>query len=165
MPERGSAPPASPPAVSPPPVSPEIILGFDFGRRRIGVAVGNTLTGSAQPRPSIERAGAALEPALAAVERELAALQPARLVVGRPYNVDGSPHPLENEAAEFAAALQRRFGLPVHRVDERYSSLEAEAGLRAARAAGRSGRIERGTIDSAAAAVIVERWLAGEGDR
>jgi putative Holliday junction resolvase len=165
MPEGGGTPPDPPPAGPPPPPSPQIVLGFDFGRRRIGVAVGNTLTGGAQPRPSIERSGAALEPALDAAACEVAALQPTRLVVGRPYNVDGSPHPLESEAAEFAAALRRRFGLPVHRVDERYSSLEAEAGLRAARAAGRSRRIDRGTIDSAAAAVIVERWLAGEGDR
>jgi putative Holliday junction resolvase len=159
MPEPGAAPPDSPPQ------GPQIILGFDFGLRRIGIAVGNTLTARAQPRPAIERASQALEPVLAAIAREVAALRPARLVVGRPYNVDGSAHALETSAAAFAAALQRRFALPVHRVDERYSSLEAESGLRAERAAGRGGRIARGTIDSAAAAVIVERWLAGEGDR
>jgi len=159
MPEPGAAPRDT---VS---HGPQIILGFDFGRRRIGVAVGNTLTGRAQPRPAIDRQGAALEPVLGAIAREVAALRPDRLVVGRPYNVDGSAHPLESAAADFAAALQRHFALPVHRVDERYSSLEAESGLRAERAAGRGGRIARGSIDSAAAAVIVERWLAGEGDR
>jgi putative Holliday junction resolvase len=144
---------------------PQVILGFDFGLRRIGVAVGNTLTARAQPRPAIARTDQALEPVLAAIAPEVTALRPDRLVVGRPYNVDGSAHALEAGAAAFAAALQRRFVLPVHRVDERYSSLEAESGLRANRAAGRGGRIARGTIDSAAAAVIVERWLAGEGDR
>lgn len=156
MPESGGGAPSA---------TPQVILGFDFGRRRVGVAVGNTLTGRAQPRPAIGRSDPSIDLLLGAVEREVRALAPARLVVGRPYNVDGSPHALETEVAGFAAALQRRFGLPVHRVDERYSSLEAEDGLRAARAAGRAGRIDRGTIDSAAAAVIVERWLAGEGDR
>jgi putative Holliday junction resolvase len=159
MPEAGTA---TPPASS---QGPQIILGFDFGLRRIGVAVGNTLTARAQPRPAIARTAPALEPVLAAIAQEVTTLRPDRLVVGRPYNADGSAHALETSAAAFAAALQRRFTLPVHRVDERYSSLEAEAGLRAERAAGRGGRIARGMIDSTAAAVIVERWLAGEGDR
>ncbi len=153
------------PTTVPPPVAAQIVLGFDFGRRRIGVASGNTLTGRAQPRAPIERRGAAVEPVLEAVATEVRALSPARLIVGRPYNADGSAHPLEPQARAFAAALGARFGLPVHRVDERYSSLEAESRLRAARAAGRSRRLTRGAIDSAAAAVIVERWLAGEGDR
>ncbi len=159
MPEAGTA---TPPASS---QGPQIILGFDFGLRRIGVAVGNTLTARAQPRPAIARTAPALEPVLAAIAQEVTTLRPDRLVVGRPYNADGSAHELETSAAAFAAALQRRFTLPVHRVDERYSSLEAEAGLRAERATGRGGRIARGMIDSTAAAVIVERWLAGEGDR
>ena len=156
-------PDAATPDTTPP--GPQIILGFDFGLRRIGVAVGNTLTARAQPRPAIQRVGSSLDPVLAAIGAEIAALRPARLVVGRPYNVDGSAHALERSAAVFAAALQQRFALPVHRVDERYSSLEAEAGLRARRADGRGGRIARGAIDSSAAAVIVERWLAGEGER
>lgn len=159
MPERDAAAPDVAPQ------GPQIILGFDFGLRRIGLAVGNTLTGRAQPLSAIARADLALAPVLTAIEREVAALRPDRLVVGKPYNVDGSAHALETDSAAFAAALQRRFALPVHRVDERYSSLEAESGLRAARTAGRGGRIARGAIDSAAAAVIVERWLAGEGDR
>ncbi|MEZ5459122.1 MAG: Holliday junction resolvase RuvX [Steroidobacteraceae bacterium] len=158
-------PEADPAAVETAPPGPQIILGFDFGRRRVGVAVGNTLTARAQPRPAIHRVASSLEPVLAAIGAEIAALHPARLVVGRPYNVDGSAHALERDAARFAAALQQRFALPVHRVDERYSSLEAEAGLRTRRADGRGGRIVRGAIDSSAAAVIVERWLAGEGER
>ncbi len=153
------------PEAAPLPATPLVVLGFDFGLRRIGVAVGNTLTGTAQPRPAIHRTGPALEPVLTAISRELQTLQPARLIVGTPYNVDGSAHALAEVAAEFAAQLQQRFGLPVHRVDERYSSLEAESGLRAARAAGRAGRTRQGEVDSAAAAVIVERWLRGGGDR
>lgn len=149
----------------PPPDSPQIVLGFDFGSRRIGVASGNTLTGRAQPRPPIERRSVAIEAVLEAVAAEVRALAPARLIVGRPYNVNEGEHPLEAQVHAFAAALSARFCLPVHRVDERYSSLEAEAGLRAARATGRGRRVTHGAVDSAAAVVIVERWLAGEGDR
>ena len=153
------------PEVPAPPATPLVVLGFDFGLRRIGLAVGNTLTGTAQPRPAIHRTSRAIEPVLAAIAAEVRSLQPARLIVGTPYNVDGSVHALAEAAAEFAAQLQQRFGLAVHRVDERYSSLEAESGLRASRQAGRSGRTRPGEVDSAAAAIIVERWLRGEGDR
>jgi putative Holliday junction resolvase len=149
----------------PPPAPAQIVLGFDFGRRRVGVASGNTLTGRAQPRAAIQRHGGSLEALLDAVATEVRTLSPARLIVGRPYTVGGGEHPLEAEAASFVAALRARFGLPVHRVDERYSSLEAEADLRAARAAGHGRRVTHAAVDSAAAAVIVERWLAGEGDQ
>lgn len=147
------------------PATPLVVLGFDFGLRRIGLAVGNTLTGTAQPRPAIHRTNRAIAPVLAAIELEVCNLQPARLIVGTPYNVDGSVHALADATADFAAQLQQRFGLPVHRVDERYSSLEAESGLRASRQAGRTGRARQGEVDSTAAAIIVERWLRGEGDR
>lgn len=153
------------PEAAPHSTTPLVVLGFDFGLRRIGVAVGNTLTGTSQPRPAVHRTNRSLEPVLAAIALEVRDLQPARLIVGTPYNVDGSAHALAEAAAEFAAQLQKRFGLAVHRVDERYSSLEAESGLRASRQAGRSGRIRHGEVDSAAAAIIVERWLKGEGDR
>ena len=86
------------------------------------------------------------------------------LVVGAPYNADGSPGALAPAARQFAAELERRFGIPVRMVDERWSSLEANAALKARRASGeRKRRVRREDIDSTAAAVILERWLAGEG--
>jgi putative Holliday junction resolvase len=98
-----------------------------------------------------------------AIEREVRSLQPGLLVVGAPYNVDGSPGALAPAARSFATDLEHRFGLPVSMVDERWSSLEATAALKAQRASGeRRRRIRREDIDSAAAAVILERWLAGE---
>jgi putative holliday junction resolvase len=137
------------------------VLGFDFGLRRIGVAVGDTLTRTAGPRPVV--LSGPQGPDWQAIEREVAALQPAVLVVGAPYNVDGSPGAIAQAARAFAAELERRFGIPVQQVDERFSSLEASAGLRAQRASGaRRRRVQRAEIDSAAAAVILERWLAGE---
>jgi putative holliday junction resolvase len=86
------------------------------------------------------------------------------LVVGAPYNADGSPGALAPAARQFATELERRFGIPVRMVDERWSSLEASAALKARRASGeRRRRVRREDIDSTAAAVILERWLAGEG--
>ena len=139
------------------------VIAFDFGLKRIGVACGDTLTASAAPRPAVSIG--AQGPDWNAIGRELAALAPKLLVLGAPYNVDGSPGRLARAADEFAAELARRFALPVARVDERYSSIEASAALKSQRASGARGRIRREHIDSAAAAVILERWLAGEGER
>ena len=138
----------------------EAILAFDFGLRRIGIAAGDTLTGTAAPRPAAfaTRAG----PDWAAIDREVTALKPGRLVVGAPYNVDGTPGALAPAARRFANELERRFKLPVSMVDERWSSLEAGTALKTRRADGGRRRIRREDVDSAAAAVILERWLAGE---
>ena len=90
-------------------------------------------------------------------------LQPHLFIVGAPYNADGTPGALANDASAFAAELQRRFGIPVERVDERWSSLQANERLKTQRASGeRRRRIRKEDIDSAAAAVILERWLSGE---
>jgi putative Holliday junction resolvase len=138
------------------------VLAFDFGLKRIGIASGDTLTRSAAPRPAVGvgRAG----PDWEALAREVRSLAPACLVVGAPYNADGSEGALTAAARAFAAELERRFALPVHLVDERFSSLEASEVLKARRASGeRRRRVGRADIDSAAAAVILRRWFAGEG--
>ena len=136
------------------------VLAFDFGLKRIGIAAGDTLTGTAAPRPAavVTRAG----PDWPAITREVDALKPDRLVVGAPYNVDGTPGALAPAARRFANELERRFKLPVSMVDERWSSMEAGTALKARRAGGGRRRIRREDVDSAAAAVILERWLAGE---
>jgi putative Holliday junction resolvase len=141
----------------------QTVIAFDFGLRRIGVAAGDTLTRSAAPRPAVSVS--ANGPDWSAIGRELQALTPKLLVLGAPYNVDGSAGALTAAAERFAAELKRRYGLPVARVDERYSSIEAAAALKAQRASGQRGRIRREHLDSAAAAVILERWLAGEGEK
>ena len=143
---------------------PRIALAFDYGRRRIGMAAGDTLTATAAPRPAVSaQAGV---PDWTAIEREIRALSPQVLVVGVPYNDDGSDGSLAGEARQFGAALQARFALPVEHVDEHGSSLEAGRTLKDQRASGqRRRRVQREHIDSAAAAVILTRWLAGEGDR
>jgi putative holliday junction resolvase len=141
--------------------APETVLAFDFGLKRIGIASGDSLTRSAAPRPAAVSGPAG--PDWHTITREVRSLGPARLVVGAPYNVDGTEGAITVAARGFAAELERRFALPVHLVDERFSSLEATATLKARRASGeRRRRVQRADIDSAAAAVILTRWFAGE---
>jgi len=143
--------------------APETVLAFDFGLKRIGIASGDTLTRGAAARPAAVSGAAG--PDWTAIAREVHALRPARLIVGAPYNTDGSEGPMMAAARAFAAELERRFALPVHLVDERFSSLEATAALREQRASGtRRRRVSKADIDSAAAAVILGRFLAGEGN-
>lgn len=137
------------------------LLAFDYGRRRIGVAVGQEVTGSASPVGTAQNA--ADGPDWATIEAWLKEWQPDRLVVGMPWHADGTASEMTAEAGRFAAQLAR-FGLPVDTVDERYSSLEAAEGLREARASGRRRRVQRGAVDAVAAALIAERWLAGRGE-
>ena len=137
---------------------PETILAFDFGLRRIGVAVGQTVTGSASPLGVIANEAGRIDiDAIAAHVREW---QPNRLVVGLPLMPDGSDSDMLAPVRKFAKLLER-FGLPVETTDERYTSTEAERLLKTARADGRRGRIDKATIDSAAAVLIAERFLAG----
>jgi putative Holliday junction resolvase len=144
------------------PQSIHTVLAFDFGLKRIGLAAGDTLTSMAAPLPAI----AVLQsgPDWSSIERNLRAVHPRFLVVGAPYNADGTPGALAPAARRFASELEKRFGLQVFMVDERWSSLEANEALKARRASGeRRKRIRREDIDSAAAAVILQRWFAGEG--
>jgi putative holliday junction resolvase len=139
-----------------------VVLAFDFGLKRIGIASGDTLTREARPQRA-ELVGAR-GPDWEAIGAAIRALAPARLVVGAPYNADGTEGALMRAARGFAAELGRRFALPVDLIDERFSSLEAAAALKARRASGaRRRRIARADIDSAAAAVILGRFLEGEG--
>lgn len=136
---------------------PKTILAFDFGLRRIGVAVGQQVTGSAGPVGTVRnRDGGIDHAAIAAVIDEW---QPDRLVVGMPLHADGSDSEMQPLVEAFIIEL-RRFGLPVDTVDERYTSIEAERVLKRARAAGTRGRIRKEAIDSAAAVIIAERYLA-----
>lgn len=137
---------------------PIVALGFDFGLRRIGVASGDTLTQSAAPLATVRHGEAG--PDWTAIERLLRDYAPTILVVGFPYNADGSRGALARTADGFARELARRSGLPVARIDERYSSQEAAGELRQRRAAGtRRRRVKSGDVDGLAAAIILERWM------
>lgn len=99
-------------------------LAFDFGTQRTGVAVGNRLTRTAQPVTTVRAEGDARFVPIAALVKEW---QPDALVVGVPRHPDGTAHDMTQRAQRFARQLQGRFNLPVHEVDERYSSVEAAA--------------------------------------
>ena len=138
--------------------APTIVLALDFGLRRIGVASGDTLTRTAHPRTTIGNGPQG--PDWTALERMLADTRPGRIVVGEPYNADGSVSPLTDAARRFAAEIAQRSRLPVDLVDERWSSLDAGERLRDARASGeRIRRVTKEQVDAAAAAVILERWF------
>ncbi len=135
------------------------ILAFDFGLRRIGVAVGQSVTRSASPVGVIANRESGVDfEAIAALIKEW---RPTNLVVGMPAHADGSPSALQAPVLAFVEALQT-FGLPIDTIDERYTSVEAERVLKDARAAGTRGRISKEMIDSAAAVFIAERYLASE---
>lgn len=132
------------------------LLAFDFGHRRIGVAVGQQITASASPLGTAANGEAG--PDWRRIGGWIAEWEPDLLVVGLPYHVDGSRSAMTDDVEAFVDALGR-FGRPVMTVDERYSSLEGKERLREARAAGRRGRIRKETVDTAAAVLIAERWL------
>ncbi len=140
--------------------SPETIVAFDFGLRRIGVAVGQDVTSSANPVAAIRNSDAG--PDWQAIEKIVGEWRPSRLIVGMPLHEDGSPSEMGVHINAFIKELGR-FELPVEQVDERYSSLEAGEMLKSERAAGLRGRINKEEIDSMAAALIAKRRLAKSG--
>lgn len=135
--------------------APQRVMGFDFGTRQIGVAVGQTLTASAEPLTHIRaRDGIPDWDEIAQLIREW---RPQALIVGLPLNMDGSPSDMSARAEKFARRLHGRFQLPVHTVDERLSTFAAKQSLRDN---GRSPRSYRDDpVDSLAAALLLQTWL------
>jgi putative Holliday junction resolvase len=127
-------------------VSPCSFLAFDFGTRRVGVASGNTLLGCAQPLRTVAAEGEARFDAIARLIKEW---QPDALVVGVPFHPDGAAHDNTLRARRFARQLHGRFRLPVHEVDERYTTTEALA----------AGAAD---ADAAAAAIILDQYLRAQ---
>lgn len=128
----------------------EVLLGFDYGTKRIGIAVGQTLTGSARPLTIVRARDG--KPDWEAISRLIAEWQPAALVVGLPVHMDGTEHERTARARRFGNQLAGRYNLPVHRVDERLTSYEAEQALRAQ---GKGGE----ALDAVAAQLILQSWL------
>ena len=130
------------------------LLAFDFGTRRIGIAVGNTLLRRARPLTTIsdEKTGARF----AAIAALLSEWQPSALVVGLPSNDDGTPHELTALCRRFANRLKGRFKLPVILLDERYTSLAASAQLNEE---GIHGMKQKNLIDQYAAQQILQAYF------
>ncbi|MFO1322856.1 MAG: Holliday junction resolvase RuvX [Burkholderiales bacterium] len=133
------------------------MLAFDFGTRRVGVAVGNTLTRVANPLATIDATRAPER--LAQIAALVSEWQPALLVVGIPVHADGTPHAMTERARRFARELATRFGVPVAHADERHTTQLAQSALDAS-GAGRSGRAQR---DAIAARMILQGWFDEHG--
>lgn len=133
------------------------VLGFDYGKARIGVAVLNTLAGIATPQSTVQARDGV--PDWNAISRCLQEWQPARLVVGMPRKLDGSDSAMQEPIERFIRQLQGRYHLPVDVVSEQLSSLEAEQRLKQARQAGRKRKVRKEDIDQVAATIILESWM------
>lgn len=144
--------------------SADVMLGFDFGTKRIGVAVGNAITGNAQALTTLHHSNAdGGGPDWPGLTRIVAEWRPGALVVGLPLARDGSSQPMTDNARDFMTQLGEHFAIPVHAMDERFSTIEAMERLRTARASGSRGkRLARGDSDAMAAQVILEGWLASD---
>ncbi len=118
-------------------------LAFDYGLKRVGVATGSTVLRQAQALKSLHAMGDAR---FAAITKLIDEWQPDALVVGVPFHPDGAAHENTQRARRFARQLQGRSGLPVHEVDERYSTVEAQS-------------VDAQDLDAAAAAVILQQFL------
>jgi putative Holliday junction resolvase len=127
------------------------ILALDFGLKRIGVAIGETLLGSANPLATIK--ADTNEARFSAIARLIQEWRPVCLVVGLPLALDGSSHAMSARCRRFANQLHGRFGLPVTMVDERLTSTAADTQLREA-GVGWQARRER--VDAVAAQLILQ---------
>jgi putative Holliday junction resolvase len=130
------------------------ILGFDFGTRRIGVAVGQLITQSATPLTILKAVDGV--PDWNEIKKLIEVWRIGALVVGAPYNMDGSEQRITEDARQFAEILEAKFQLPVYHMDERLTTKEAgvlyfEKGLRE--------RKSQSDLDSIAAKIILESWL------
>lgn len=129
------------------------VLAFDFGTRRIGIAIGEALLGQARALTTLD--SAANDVRFAAIGKLITEWQPTRLVVGLPLALDGTEHEMTARSRRFAHQLEGRFRLPVELVDERLSSVEAERHVKP----GRHDRSAKARIDAEAARIILQDWF------
>ena len=132
-----------------------LVLGFDFGMKYIGIATGQTMTKTASPLTSISATDGI--PDWNDIAKLIEAWKPNILVVGLPLNMDGTPQLLSHRATKFANRLKDKFKLPVHLVDERLSTWEAKQRLETKTQKLSSKELLQ--INAEAAAILVEQWL------
>ncbi|MBP2194920.1 Holliday junction resolvase RuvX [Erwiniaceae bacterium L1_54_6] len=132
----------------------ETLLGFDFGTKSIGVAVGQQLTGTARALTALKAQDGT--PDWNQIERLLKEWQPDYVVVGLPLNMDGTEQELTARARKFANRLHGRFGVRVELQDERLSTVEARAGLFER---GGYRALQKGRVDAQSAVIILEDWF------
>lgn len=135
-----------------------ILLGFDFGMKRIGVAVGQTVTKTARPLTMIKAIEG--EPQESDLKKLIKIWRPSALIVGIPTNLDGTEQKITHAARQFADMLRNQFQLPVYEVDERLTTKAARENLFAK---GGFKALQNGQVDSVAAQLILQNWLTQSG--
>src|SRR3990167_9749211 len=132
----------------------KVLLGFDFGMKRIGIAVGQTVTKTARPLTTINATEGV--PQWTILDKIIRTWQPDACIIGIPLNMDGTEQPITQIARQFAQQLHERYQLPIHEMDERLSTKDArervftEGGYKA---------LQDRQIDSVAAQLILQNWL------
>lgn len=144
-----------------PPDSPGCHLAFDYGDRKIGVAVGESVTGAARPLAVVPRG--AHGPDWSALDLLIAEWAPAGLVVGLPLTLEGEDQPITTRARAFARELVGRYGVPVTLHDERMTTRAAREAFAERRRIGTARRKNSAQIDALAAQLILESWLRDPG--
>lgn len=137
--------------------TPRLVFAFDFGMKRIGVAIGQSLTQQARPLATLQaKAGV---PAWEALDKLMKQWKPDAMVIGVPLNMDGTEQPMTSHARAFGEALHLRYHLPIHEMDERLTTKEAreqlfqEGGYKA---------LQSGRVDQVAAVLILENWFSSQ---
>ncbi len=140
------------------------VIAFDFGLKRTGIAVGNTLTGSATPDSTLISKDE--KPDWKGITQLVEAWKPEQLVVGFPKSLNNDKeNPLEKRVERFCNQLNGRYNLPVDQENEQYTSLEAAERLKLLRQSGRKKKVTKDEVDKIAAAIILESWMLNKGFR
>jgi putative Holliday junction resolvase len=134
-----------------------VIIAFDFGLKRTGVAIGNTLTGSATPECTLTSKND--KPNWDAITKLFNEWNPTRIVVGMPTELDGSESPLKKNVERFCNQLRGRYNLEVDQENEQFTSIEATQRLKQLRQSGRKKKVAKDEVDKIAAAIILENWM------
>jgi putative holliday junction resolvase len=133
----------------------KILIAFDFGKKRIGTAVGQTVTATARPLTTLQAKDGV--PDWQQVAALIKKWRPDALVVGIPLNMDGTDQPLTLDARAFAKALKDQYNLPIFEMDERLTTKDAREQLFAE---GGYKALQNGQVDQVAAQLILQNWFA-----
>ncbi len=138
----------------------DILLGFDFGMKRIGIAVGQTITKTARPLVTLKAKDGI--PQWEELDKLVKTWRPDALIVGIPLNMDGTEQNVTLSAKKFADSLKERYNLPVFGVDERLTTRDAREQMFSK---GGYKALKNGQVDSVAAQLILETWFMQSGDK
>jgi len=134
-----------------------VVIAFDYGLKRTGVAIGNTQTGSATPECTLVSKDE--KPDWDGISKIIEEWQPNQIVVGMPTELDGSENPLKTRIERFCNQLNGRYNIAVDQENEQFTSIEAAQRLKQLRQSGRKQKITKDEVDKIAAAIILENWM------